>query len=123
LAILSHYSRPRFDEFLPVVAVPMAAFWALPWFGRRFARDRTMWLSSAAALVVHFALLYPMAQPVWGDLPLGAAAVGCGFCSLLMLRRARSVLPPDAKDRLHLSAAFGATTLLFVTASVPILVN
>jgi hypothetical protein len=123
LILSSRYSQARAGEFLPAVLVPMVAFWALPWIGPKFARDRAMWLSSAVALGVHFTILYPMMEPVWGAEILGAAAVACGLLSLLMLRHVRTALETDHKDGLLLTAAFGANTLLFVTAAIPILVS
>jgi uncharacterized membrane protein len=110
----------RFDEYLPIVLVPMLGFWALPLLAPRFRGDLKAWAACALGLALHFPFLYALAQDPWGDGPLGAASVACGLLMLVTLRTARrSTGEPSAA----VLALLGGVALLFFTAAVPILLS
>ena len=122
LALCTRFSNPRLPEFLPLISIPAAVFWSLPFLWRRWRSDRLSWLSSAAAPVVHFPVLYALARPSWQPSVLGTTAVALAAASLFSLRRATAILE-DPRDRRFAMALFGAVTLGFVTAAVPILLD
>ena len=101
---------------------PAVAFWALPFFWNRWRRDRLAWLSSALAPVLHFPVLYVLAKDDWGSTPLGGVAILFGAAALFALRRSQSLLT-SPEDRRFTAALFGAVTLVFVTAAVPIVLD
>jgi uncharacterized membrane protein len=114
------FTTERLAEYVPLVALPMLAFWSLPLLTRRFRVDRVGWLSSAIALVFHFPFLYAMTRERWGDGALGAIAVACGLLALVMLRHARA----NVEEKLDsLYALLGGVALLFFTAAFPILLH
>jgi uncharacterized membrane protein len=123
LLLVEGFQPDRTNEFLPVVAVPMVAFWALPLVTARLRRDTLAWISGAAALVLHFPILYFIAKANWGSAPLGFVAVCCAALALTMLLRARATMTPGSPQSTQLSAILGGETLLFLTAAVPILLN
>ncbi|MEP6995773.1 MAG: DUF2339 domain-containing protein, partial [Acidobacteriota bacterium] len=123
LALTSRFEQPRLPEYLPLILIPMAVFWALPFLSPRLRSDRLSWLSSAAAPVVHFPILYVLAKPSWGTDRLGAASVVFGALALIALRRSMSVQSGDAEEKRFSTALFGAVTLLFLTAAIPILLD
>jgi uncharacterized membrane protein len=123
LMLLANFRPERLAEFVPIVVVPMVTFWALPLATSRLRQDALAWLSSAAALAVHFPALYFIARPTWGSAPLGFVAVCCAAMSLLMLRHARATLATDSAASTQMSALFGGETLLFLTAAVPIVLH
>ena len=122
LALSIGFKRERLSEFLPLVLAPAAVYWALPFVWRRWRGDRVAWLSSAAAPLIHFPLLYVFAKPDWGSGILGAIAVAFAAAALVALRASSAVLPAP-EDRRFAAALFGAVTLMFVTAAIPILLD
>ena len=119
---------PRFDddrlaELVIPVAASMLVFWALPALHPRARPDRIAWFSSALALLLHFPLIFLYGRGTWHDEPLGAGAVACALLALVMLRTARAETADQPDVRLGLSALFGAVTLAFVTAAIPILLS
>jgi uncharacterized membrane protein len=100
-----------------------AVFWALPLVHARARPDRMAWWSAAAALPLHFLLIYGLSNAEWGGGPLGAVAVLCAALTAVSLRVTRERTADDANLRLSLSALYGALTLAFVTASVPLLLE
>jgi uncharacterized membrane protein len=123
LLLLERFQPDRVNEFLPVVAVPMVAFWSLPLVTSRLRRDTLAWISGAAALVVHFPILYFIARASWGSAPLGFIAVCCAALALVMHLRARATVTAGSRQSSGLTALLGGETLLFLTAAVPILLN
>jgi uncharacterized membrane protein len=123
LLLVAHSSPPPLREFVPIVAIPMVGFWALPLVSSRLQKDMQAWLSCAAALVVHFPILYFIAKPAWGTAPLGFISVCCAAMSLAMLRHARGALAPGSEESTRASALFAGETLLFLTAAIPIVLR
>ncbi len=123
LSLTGRFAQPRLSEFLPFLGIPILLFWILPFLSPRLRRDRHSWLSSAAAPVVHYPVVYVLAKPAWGAGPLGAIAVLFGVAALLALRRAAALPWQKSEDRQFVVALFGAVTLLFVTAAIPILLD
>src|SRR5262245_19371868 len=122
LCLAGRFQTSRLYEFLPLVFAPTILYWVLPFTGERFRADRLAWFSSALAPVMHYPILYWMAKPVWTAGPLGAAAVAFGAASLIALRRASAIVE-DESERRYATALFGAVTLAFVTAAIPILLD
>lgn len=122
LVLTTVFKRERLSEFLPFVLAPAAVFWALPFLGKRWRSDRLAWLSSAAAPLVHYPMLYVLAKPDWGSNVLGLVAVVFSAAALAALRASsRRLAAPE--DRRFTAALFGAVTLTFVTAAIPILLD
>jgi len=113
---------PDLPEFLPLILVPVLVFWALPFLSGRWRRDRQAWLSSALAPIVHFPVLFILARPAWGSEKLGGVAVLFAIAALAALRRSSSILT-SPEDKRFTTALFGAVTLLFVTAAIPIVLD
>lgn len=122
LVLTTAFSPARLSEFLPLVLGPAVAFWALPFLSARWRGDRYAWLSSAAAPILHFPVLYVLARPAWGTDVLGAAAIVFAVAALLALKRSMVILESPA-DRRFTTAVFGGVTLAFVTAAIPILLD
>ncbi len=122
LSLSSRFTAARLSEFLPLVAVATLAYWGLPFLAARFRCDHLSWWSSAASPMLHYPVLYAMARTAWGTDVLGAAAVLFGLAALGSLKGA-SVVLRDPADRRFSAALFGAVTLLFVTAAIPILLD
>ena len=122
LALSGRYQSSRLQEFLPLVIASALLFWSLPFVAQRLRSDRLAWLSSAAAPLLHYPILYVMAKPIWTAGPLGAAAVACAAACLLALRRASTILA-EPQARRFAMALFGAATLAFATAAIPILLD
>ena len=122
LCLAGRFQTSRLQEFLPLVFAPTILFWGLPFAGERFRADRFAWFSAALAPVLHYPVLYWMAKPVWTSGPLGAAAVAFSAAALIALRRAAAILR-DESERRYATALFGAVTLAFVTAAIPILLD
>ncbi|HEY3500363.1 MAG TPA: DUF2339 domain-containing protein, partial [Polyangiaceae bacterium] len=112
----------RVVEFVVPAAFGGLLFWVLPLAHARLRPDKAAWWSSAAALPLHFLLVYSFARSSWGNEPLGGAAMLCAVLTAVSLRGALAEdAPPE--QRLSLSALFGALTLGFVTAAVPLLLE
>jgi uncharacterized membrane protein len=109
-------------EFLPLILAPVVVFWALPFLNSRWRRDRQAWLSSALAPIVHFPVLFVLARPSWGSEKLGGVAVLFAIAALAALRRSSSILT-SPEDKRFTTALFGAVTLLFITAAIPIVLD
>jgi uncharacterized membrane protein len=109
-------------EFLPLILGPVVVFWALPFLSGRWRRDRQAWLSSALAPIVHFPVLFILARPTWGPEKLGGVAVLFAIAALAALRRSSSILA-SPEDKRFTTALFGAVTLLFITAAIPIVLD
>jgi uncharacterized membrane protein len=122
LVLATVFKQERLSEFLPFVLAPAAVFWALPFLGWHWRSDRLAWLSSAAAPLVHYPMLYIFAKSEWGSNVLGLVAVVFSIAALAALR-ASSRLLAAAEDRRFTAAIFGAVTLAFVTAAIPILLD
>ncbi len=122
LVLTTAFAPARLSEFLPLIISPAAVFWALPFLSARWRGGRYAWLSSAAAPILHFPVLFVLAKPAWGTDVLGAAAIVFAVASLLALKRATAILESPA-DRRFTTAIFGAVTLAFVTAAIPILLD
>jgi uncharacterized membrane protein len=110
----------RLGEYLPVVVLPMLAFWSLPLLGPAFRRGFGVWIASAVGLAIHFLVLYALAESSWGDGPLGACSVACGLLALGTLWVARTKV---ADPRVGVYALVGGIALSFFTAAVPILLS
>ena len=123
LGLTTRFEQRRLSEFLPFVLIPVLLFWILPFVSSRFRNDRLSWLSSAAAPIAHYPVLYVLAKPDWGTDRLGAAAVLFGLAAFAALRRSLSLLEQDAEERRFAAALFGAVTLVFITAAIPILLD
>lgn len=122
LAVAVGLEVSRLPEFVPLIVGSAIAFWALPFLFERWRRDRLAWLSSALAPIVHFPVLYVLAKGEWGSTVLGAMAVLFAVGALFALRRSSALLE-SAADRQFTAALFGAVTLVFVTAAIPILLE
>jgi hypothetical protein len=122
LVLGTAFQRDRLSEFLPFVLVPTVVFWALPFLWERWREDRLSWISSAAAPLIHYPVLYVIAKPEWGTNVLGLVAVVFAVAALAALRASMRV-PAAEDDRRFTAALFGAVTLTFVTAAIPILLD
>ena len=122
LCLCGRFQNPRLHEFLAPILIPTLLFWSLPFLGDRFRADRLSWLSAAVAPLIHYPILYVLAKPTWTAAPLGAAAVVFAAASLVALRRAAKIVG-DEKERRYAMALFGAVTLAFITAAIPILLD
>ena len=122
VAVGDHFTAARFPELLPMIAGPALVYWALPFLSFRWRSDRAAWLSSAAAPLLHFAVLYWLARTHWSSAALGGTAVALAAASLASLKRATAILPEET-DRRFTAALFAAVTLAFITAAVPILLE
>ncbi|HEY7112735.1 MAG TPA: DUF2339 domain-containing protein [Thermoanaerobaculia bacterium] len=122
LFLSTRFEQRRLTEYLPLVLLPIAVYWALPFLSARFHRDRFGWISAALAPVLHYPLLYAMAKPVWGTGWMGAIAVAFGAFAFLALRRALAA-PGEPAERRFVASLFGGVALLFLTAAIPILLD
>ena len=122
LVLTTSFAPARLSEFLPFILVPAAVFWILPFLSKRWRSDRAAWLSSAAAPILHYPVLYALAKDAWGTQVLGAAAIVFSIAAVLALKRSSALLESPA-DRRFTTAIFGAVTLAFVTAAIPILLD
>jgi hypothetical protein len=122
LALGDHFTAARLSDLLPFIAAPALVYWALPFLSFRWRSDRVSWLSSAAAPLLHFAVLYALARTRWSSTALGGVAVVLAAAALFSLRRATAILTEE-RDRRFTAALFAAVTLAFVTAAVPILLE
>jgi hypothetical protein len=123
LAALTRGDTTAWKPFVLAASVSGPVFWALPLVHARARPDAMAWWSAAAALPLHFLLIYGLANADWGGSPLGGVAVLCAVLTAVSLRMARE-LTADAPDlRLSLSALWGGLTLAFGTASVPLLLD
>ncbi len=122
LAALVRSDAGRLGEFAVPLAVSAFLFWGLPLSHARCRKERVAWWSSAAALLLHFLLLYSIAESTWGRSPLGAVAVLGAVLTAVSVRGVIS-LTSEPEARLELLALFGGLTLAFVTASVPLLLE
>lgn len=122
LVLATIFAPARLFEFLPLILVPAGVFWILPFLSRRWRSDRAAWLSSAAAPILHYPVLYALAKDAWGTQVLGAAAIVFSIAAVFALKRSSALLESPA-DRRFTTAIFGAVTLAFVTAAIPILLD
>lgn len=123
LVLATRFENPRLPEFLPLVIAPAIVFWLLPFASERLRPDRNAWIAGGLSPVAHFAVLFGFAKPSWGTGALGSIAVGIGLASFLSLKRAVALNREDPVESRFAAALFGAVALLFVTASIPILLD
>lgn len=123
LALTSRFTDARLLEFVPGILISTAIFWLLPFVHGVFRSDRWSWLSCAAAPLLHYPILFILAKKTWGYGPLGAISILFGILGLVALRRALSLLPAKTMESRLAVALFGAVTLLFATAAIPILLE
>jgi hypothetical protein len=121
LSLSQRFDPSRLNELAAIILAPMAVFFALPLFTSRARADRTSWFAAAAALVVHYSLLYALARNTWPDAALGAGAVVAGALSLGMMVFARDRITTRSPS--SVVALLGGVTLLFLAAAVPIALN
>jgi uncharacterized membrane protein len=114
------FTHDHLNDALVITAVPMLAFWALPFLGEPFRKGALAWGVAVGALVVHFPFLYAAAKGDWSDGALGAASVACGLLALGTLVFARRRL---AEPQAAIAALVGGIALLFLTAAFPILLS
>jgi hypothetical protein len=145
------FNPRHLSESLLIVLVPMLAFWALPFLGPRLRGARTRpppsehvsppgesgpraestgpgfasprpgtlaWTVPALSLLIHFPFLYATAKDSWSSGALGASSMACGLLALGALVLARRT---RAEPEVSIDALLGGTSLLFFTATFPIL--
>ena len=87
LTLATRFQSSRLPEFLPLILIPGAVFWALPFLSSRWRADRLAWFSAGIAPVAAFGALFALAKPVWGTDRLGIASIVLGALSFVALRR------------------------------------
>ena len=123
MTLATRFQSSRLPEFLPLILIPGAVFWALPFLSSRWRADRLAWFSAGIAPVAAFGALFALAKPVWGTDRLGIASIVLGALSFVALRRTLALDTGDPGERRFTTALFGAVTLLFLTAAIPILLD
>jgi uncharacterized membrane protein len=123
LVVLTRGDATSWKELVTATAGSGVLLWGLPLVHPYTRTDRMAWWAGAAALPLHFVLFYDLSHREWDGGPLGGVAVSCAVLTAISLRAAREHTGDDPKLRLALSALYGALTLGFVTASLPLLVE
>ena len=123
ISLTFRFEPHRLPEYLPFVSVPVVVFWLLPFVSPALRGDRLAWLSAGIAPIVHFAVLYSLAKPTWGAGRLGGLSLVLGALGLVALGRAMTLERREGGRPGFATAVFGAVTLLFITAAVPIILD
>jgi uncharacterized membrane protein len=123
LVVLTRGNAARWQEFVVTTGVSGVLLWSLPLVHPRARADRVAWWAASAALPLHFVLVYDLTHTRWYGGPLGVTAILCAILTAVSLRASREHARNDPELKLGLSALYGALTLAFVTASVPLLVE